>query len=301
MLELLRVRWPFTLATSLLVSCNILTNVDDLTIGEPDLDADARAGDAATALDGSSRTLDASVTADVANESDAPVPTPLPCGRGVADPDLVAYYPLDEDAGAVARDCSGHGHDGTVISTVDGGSWTPGIWGGGFRGDGTAGCIELGSPPDLLVEQHAFTVATWVRAKTYSGPSSETRYVVGRALSADVRGWRVGGDSPSKLDFELAVPDASSIFVNSNALATETWVHVAVTFEPGTRVALYVDGTLTSLNTNVPKAIFADETASVRIACRGQNDRWFDGTIDELRIYRRALSAAEIAALANKP
>jgi hypothetical protein len=279
---------PIIVVTTLAAcaACSLLVSAEGLTGARPATDAGVG--------------FEASTGADAAREGDAPAGA-TSCGSGAADPDLVAYYPLDEDAGTVARDCSGHGHDGVVLSTAPGGSWVPGLWGGGFRGDGTAGCIEIGNPPELLLEQRAFTVTVWTRANTYAGPNDETRYVVGRARNADSRGWRIGGDAPSKLDVELAVPNASSIYVSSDPLATNTWVHFAVIFEPGVRASIYVNGAPDGDNPMPSSGILADDAATLRIACRGTNDRWFDGVIDEVRIYRRVLSQVEIAALAKKP
>ena len=74
-------------------------------------------------------------------------------------------------------------------------------------------------------------------------------------------------------------------------LALDTWTHVAVTFD-GTSLRLYVDGTLA--NTTAVSGAMGGSDGPLRIGGNAIWNEWFDGLIDELRIYDRALSPTEI-------
>lgn len=97
--------------------------------------------------------------------------------------------------------------------------------------------------------------------------------------------------------------EVTSGYVQGSRLVNDgQWHHVACTFEnDGTPdaldVKLYVDGQLeTTLTTSLARAINTTASGNVRIGSDVQ-DRFFLGAIDEPRIYPRALSADEIAAL----
>ena len=75
------------------------------------------------------------------------------------------------------------------------------------------------------------------------------------------------------------------------------WHHLAATYD-GTTVAWYGDGKLVG-NAPVPTADLA-ATGTVRLGNRGDNTNYFPGSLDEVRIYSRALSDAEIGGLAGR-
>lgn len=221
----------------------------------------------------------------------------LPCSSG-GDPDLVGYYPLDETTGTVVKDCSGRGHDGTVISEPAGGPWVVGgKHGGGFRGDGTAGCIDLGTPPDLLVEGASFSVALWMSVHAYPS-GANARYMFGRTMDSVNSGYRLATYVSNAF---LWSTHSAATRVDTNGSTgepTDTWLHVAATFAPGASSVLYVNGVQQGMAAAAP--IAADTSATVRIGCRGDGMLVIDGIVDEVRVYKRALSAAEVLSLSRK-
>jgi len=282
-----------------LVACSLLLDSGDLS-GAPDV-LDGSVEDRSTPSDDGASS---DAGGDTAVSADAPFDGPLPslgCDGG-GDPALVGYWPLDEDSGTVAHDCSGRGHDGTVLNAPGGGGWTAGVFGGGWHADGTSGCIDLGVPSDLLVENVAFTVTAWASFASFAGPGGGSRYLVGRSHSGDISGWRVAGDSPSHVDLEIGrAGDAGPSFAGtSDGQPTLMWMHLAAVFEPSVRTSFYVNGVLIQNRPQTVASILEDTTATVRIGCRADTDRYFDGVIDEVRLYRRALTVQEIATLAAR-
>jgi hydrogenase maturation factor HypE len=82
------------------------------------------------------------------------------------------------------------------------------------------------------------------------------------------------------------------------SLALNTWTHLAATYD-GTTVRLFVNGV--QAGTRAVSGSLAASTGALRIGGNAVWGEYFSGRIDEVRIYNRALSAAEIQADMNQP
>jgi len=225
----------------------------------------------------------------------------LGLAAGVANADitsgLVGYYRLDEGAGDIAHDMSGEGHDGTLHN---GATWiTPGYQGDGVNFDGTANTrIELGTwNPAEETEQ--LSLALWIR---WAGGGGTYQGLVGKR-----------NDWPATTMFQFQVrPENGGTFrletgtyqvVSPNGTLTpfvQTWAHVATTFD-GTTCRLYLNGE--EIASGDFAFTTAGEASNMGIGCvtgggagHSGNGEVFLGDIDEVRIYNRALSEAEIPA-----
>jgi hypothetical protein len=253
---------------------------------------DLTGGDAAPATDASSDTLPTADAGGDASQADGSDGGGCPPN---SDPSLIAYYQLDEGTGSLVHDCSGNHHDGIIMSTPSAGSWAPGHSGSAVYVDGSQGCIEIGGSPQLVLTSDV-TATAWVRVEQYLSVG----YIVGKTTDATYLGWRIATDSPS--DFYLDVPIADYDAGNGYSAGvtnqlTGTWLHIAATFQGGGDLLFYVNGVQVD-STAGPAGILDDPNANVRIGCRADTSNFFMGLIDEVRIYNRALSAGEIAALA---
>ncbi len=146
--------------------------------------------------------------------------------------------------------------------------------------------IELGNPASLPSGNASVTLAAW--AKTTFSTGSHTIVAFGspstnQGVSIGQQGSSVNGGS------------FGSVTTSSTGLVqTNTWYHFAMTYD-GTTVKLYLDGSeVASAAKTINTTLFR-----AHIGKNVNNASWWGGSIDDVRIYDRQLSAAEVAALAS--
>ncbi len=213
---------------------------------------------------------------------------------------LVAHYPLDGSP----EDVSGNALDGILVGPVPVADRF-GNPDGAYRFNGETDYIELGTPEELRITG-PMTVSAWFRAD----PLGLTDH---RALVA-----RSGRDVLDAYSWELrqywgaaqawvSGDGQSAVFATGpDDLVADEWHHMAMTYEPGKSVAVYLDGELVEKTTSsVPAALHDPAGVSVRIGASwyegGPPSNQWSGDIDEVRIYNRALSPEQAAKLAGGP
>lgn len=207
----------------------------------------------------------------------------------VTDPvGLVAAWSFDEGEGGTVEDLTGNGNDGTI----EGATWTAGKSGSALEFDGEESCVMVPDSPALRLEEE-FTLEAWVRPASERGfapiffkEDSENNY--GYTLMAGGSEWGV----PTAFinDATWPVPEVEA----EEELENDVWSHVALT-EDGSHMRLYVDGKLVASG---PSGGSIESDGALRIGC-GDNfgfEDYFEGRIDEPRVFDRALSGAEVAA-----
>ena len=153
--------------------------------------------------------------------------------------------------------------------------------------DGTQ-CVHLAAP---ALQPATFTFAAWVRS-----PMMQQSSIYGRA--------REGATGVGNT-FEVYTNAGATTFFVLAASRTSAgdaplgvWHHVAGVFD-GVSLTGYVDGTALTPATGSTAAIYS--TDDIRVGCdlnTGAESNFFTGSVDDVRLYDRPLSAAEIAALA---
>ena len=197
---------------------------------------------------------------------------------------LVAAYGFNEGAGVQARDASGQGNTGTLSNAT----WTAsGKYGGALSFNGSSAWVTIADAASLHLTT-GMTLEAWVK------PSSGN-------------GWRsaILKESPDGLDYALytsnnASTPAGYAHVSSDVAAKSassiplsTWTHLAVTYD-GTALRMYVNGSLSG--TTALSGPIATSASALRVGGNAVWGEYFKGSIDEVRIYNRALSASEIQA-----
>jgi hypothetical protein len=200
---------------------------------------------------------------------------------------LVAYYPLDGDV----TDASGNGHDGVIMGDPN---FAEGIVGQALDLDGDGDYIDCGNDPNFgMQETNQMTAASWVTIRSIPAAWSA---IVAKGEYA----WRISNANlDPRFHFGITIWNAPDTFGTDGVTAVgfDEWHHVAGTFD-GANINLYVDGAL-DIGVPTTEPIGANE-ASVLIGENPESTgRFWDGLIDEVVIYNRALSDAEIAYLAQ--
>jgi hypothetical protein len=205
---------------------------------------------------------------------------------------LLAYLPFSEASGTTASDASGNGNNGTLVGSV---SHVAGRSGNAIALDGTSGYVSL--PNDIVLNLSDFTIAAWVYCNTNT---SEQRVFdfgsgIGRYMMLSPNG---GGVLRFAITLDLYYGEIN--LKGSAPLPIGRWQHLAVTLSAST-ATLYLNGNAISTVTNVPFAPW-------RLGHTGQNwigrsqypgDPYFNGMIEDFRLYNGAMSADQVAALAQ--
>jgi len=208
----------------------------------------------------------------------------------VTSSDFRAFWKFDENSGIMAFDSSSNDNDGTI----SGATWTSGKSGSALSFDGVNDYVSVGSDSSLNIVD-AITIEAWVKTT-----SNNEITVVGR------------GSSQSDHSFHFAVENGYPVFIFANGYSMTTgdlitgskqvndgiWHHIVGRFN-GSTIEIYVDGEYDSgiLKTTKP---FSNNDIPTNIGVLGGYSTYFDGTIDEVKIYARALTASEIQASYNE-
>ena len=218
-------------------------------------------------------------------DQSTPPTTPPPDG-------LRAHWKFDEGAGTTVADASGNGFTATLMN---GAAWTTGARNGGASFDGSN---DFAAVPNLDVSGSALTIAGWVRFSSF--PSQADQRIVAKANgSAESAHWWMLGqinNGAQRLRFRLKAGGTTTTLVASSGnLAVNTWYHVAAVYD-GSAMRLYLNGTQVG-STAKTGALNTSSSVPVSIGRNPDSYGYFSGALDDMRIYQRALSAAEIAAL----
>src|SRR5207249_104347 len=199
---------------------------------------------------------------------------------------LALSYDMETLTGGLMKDLSGQGHHGLITGTTD----VVGKVGRARQFDGTSDKVAAFVP---LGGSGQWTIALWVQWN--DGPNTY-EHPIGLGTGHDATFWFSGTTVAFKTQ------DASGTTVVdrrlSSSITTGIWYHLAATFD-GTTVKGYLDGVQAC---SVPGSGTTIRSSSVKIGTSGSEaNNFFDGIIDEVLIYNRALTASEIAALAPPP
>lgn len=204
---------------------------------------------------------------------------------GVADEGLVAYWALDEGSGKTVTDVTGNGHDGKF---VDSPKWVEGKFGMALEFDGENDRVTIKDDDALDITKN-LTLMTWFN------PSDSLN---GRRMMVKNNSIFVIFDFGNKDSVELLVkPNNTFVQSKTTDWKVGTWYHFAGTFD-GKKMKVYINGKLENETpNNVPIApsdlefwIGADDLGS-----------HFPGKIDEVRLYEKTLTEAEIQTVMDTP
>jgi hypothetical protein len=212
------------------------------------------------------------------------------CGPVWALNGMVSYWKFDDGSGTTAYDLFGDNH-----GTVYGAQWTSGQVEGALTFDGVGDYVDI---PDTVKKylETSYTFSVWIKPKTIFGVHSIAAY---RRSTYDI-GYQVLlqlQHNNSDVQFIVGSLGNNAIASYPDALTTNTWYHVAGIRKENV-LNVYINGVSGIPDSQTFGKISPDNFKIGAIHCCSQViQSFFDGTIDEVAIYDRALSAEEIQQL----
>jgi len=212
---------------------------------------------------------------------------------------LVAYYEFENDA----NDNSGNGLHGTVVGDP---TYVEGLAGYGMAMDfdGTDDLVELGKF-DVV---GGITLAAWIKADDFE--FNDARIISkAKEWGGDDHWWMLSTISETSLRFRLKTDEGpgTATLISDPVLEAGVWAHVTVTWD-GSMMRIYKDGVEAASQEKGGSAVAVDPAVSVAIGSQPSDAfasdpsrvaKFFDGLLDEVRIYNRALSDLEVRYLAG--
>lgn len=206
-----------------------------------------------------------------------------PLYAGLDDKSLVLYLSFDEGNGGKAADGSVHGHEGELVANPD---WVDGQFGKALEFDGTKGQYVMVPITDMLQLAEEFSVAFWVKR---GDQIRDWNYMV---AGGSLKWATIFNNADSKTYFWSTSGGTWAQKAVSTDVQPEDWVHLAVTHDTGSEVVIYNDGKEAGGGAKPP---VVDETdGSIMIGARHPGEEFFTGTIDEVFLFNRIITEAEV-------
>ncbi len=215
---------------------------------------------------------------------------------------LVGLWRMDEGAGTLSYDFSGGNNHGTL---TNGPTWATGKFGGGISFDGSDDYIDVGNILNMGTSN--WTVSLWFKGTT-SSTGGAIRGIIGKSL-LDVQSGRYSllfenGNLEGMFDRGaggVTVTTSETPYIDGN------WHLVTLVFNRTGNMTLYVDG-VSKNSSDISAGSATNMTNTDKFFIGAYQDitgvapssgKYFTGSIDDVRVYNRALSATEVATLYN--
>lgn len=198
----------------------------------------------------------------------------------------MAAYGFNEGSGTAVTDVSGNGNNGTI----NGATWTTsGKYGNALSFNGTNALVTINNAASLQLTS-GMTLEGWVYPTTIGNKWRDVIY------KGDNNYYLEGSSNNSRRP-ALGGTFGTPIY-GTAALTANTWTHLAGTYD-GATMRLYVNGVQVASRTQT--GAIATSTNPLQIGGDSIYGQYFAGRIDEVRVYNRALSPAEIQGDMNTP
>ncbi len=205
---------------------------------------------------------------------------------------LAGQYKFDGDV----QDSSGKGNNGTINGDP---TWVAaGKIGSALRFDGAGDYVDCGAGATLNIT-NGVTISAWINLSA----TGLDQKIAGNQDNT-TGGYKMTVYSDNRVEFEIRTSANAGTLNRSvaggTALATNIWYHVVGVYSQGNYIRTYVNGVLDRALTTT--AVLGTSTGTLKIGCEPYTTtaNFFNGIMDDLRIYNKALSDAEIAYLADE-
>ncbi|OHA29641.1 MAG: hypothetical protein A3B08_03430 [Candidatus Taylorbacteria bacterium RIFCSPLOWO2_01_FULL_43_44] len=209
--------------------------------------------------------------------------------RAASNLGLVGYWTFDEGTGLRANDFSGKNNYGTLSGTTKP-TWVSGKHGKALSFDGTSGYVDAGNQSSVNLTT-AITASVWIK---YNVDPKTLRYngIISKQVSTNAYQLQTYS-TDGRIEFVIGTGVTAAASISNTVLKQGAWYHIVGTFD-GSNVRMYVNG----IADGTPAPYVGTIPISSNNLVIGKNydgtNKFFNGLIDDVRIYSRALSAAEI-------
>ena len=204
---------------------------------------------------------------------------------GIEDDSLVLHLTFDEGAGDEVIDDSIYSNSGTIKGTPE---WVDGKSGTALAFDGGGDSVEIPSSDSLNITD-SITMEMWVKIPA-GGEIKQPGMEKG--------GWAIGEyslypayEGGTVIQFFDLPPACGDAGIRGRGIQDDQWHYIAGTWD-GTTISLYIDGDLETSGKCAGKLKTSNQ--AVHIGSRLARERFLTGNVDEVRVYNRALTQAEI-------
>jgi hypothetical protein len=214
---------------------------------------------------------------------------------------LVLRYTFNNDANGVVRDASANALHGTLVNADPATAYVAGVSGQGLALSLVGAQHQyVDVPRSNVLDVNRFTLTALVRYTGVQNDATEGRWEILEKAGAYWINLRTNGRIRVGGFFGSCTASGAWKFLDSTrTIAKNTWTHVAGRYN-GTTLTIWIDGTRagsmavsgTTCSNDEPLAVGAKNAPA-----KGLLEAFWDGQLDEVRVYSRPLSATEIAAL----
>jgi len=201
---------------------------------------------------------------------------------GAADLNLVAWWKFDDGSGIIAKDSSGKGNNGTLNGNAQ---WVQGQIGGALQFNGTNAFVRA---PHIPLNSQTFTITMWVNPILYTSEQVVFSQTQSRSTNLSIH-FRIYGPNSGRIRMGFYSNDLDT---TGNTIVQNNWYHIAFWYNFENQIRrIYVNGAQAAQGAATP---FLGTTGNTVIGSWDGTGQWFSGIIDDVRIYKRALTIEEI-------
>jgi hypothetical protein len=201
---------------------------------------------------------------------------------------LVAAYGFNEGSGTSSADASGNGHPASLIG---GPTWVTGHTGSGLSFNGTSSYAST----NLVTNLSTWSISGWVRS-----PAAPASGLPSGPIHRQAN-YQINWNHGTAAFRGTAAVRVGSVWYPASfgSLAANTWYYLAATYD-GETLRAYTNGVLVTSNT-APSGPASSDPNPLTIGKNAAVNQFFQGIVDDVRIYNRALTQAEIQTDMNTP